>query len=115
MQIDARQRRKQPLRLSRQGIRQARDRRSLRPRIRNKRGFSTNLNETYFSLLKRGVYGVFHHVSEAHLHRYTTEFDFRWNTRAALGMTDADRAALAVKGVEGKRLLYRGTSSNPTP
>jgi len=80
----------------------------------NKRGFSTNLNETYFSLLKRGVYGVFHYVSEAHLHRYTTEFDFRWNTRAALGMTDTDRAELAVKGVEGKRLLYRGTSSNPT-
>jgi hypothetical protein len=46
------------------------------------------------------------------LHRYVTEADFKWNTRTALGMTDTDRAALAVKGVEGKRLLYRGTSSS---
>jgi transposase-like protein len=78
----------------------------------NKAGFSTNINENFFSLLKRGIYGVFHHVSPAHLHRYTTEFDFRYNTRTALGVNDTERAALAVKAVEGKRLLYRGTSSS---
>jgi transposase-like protein len=79
----------------------------------NKRGFTTNVNENFFSLLKRGIYGTFHHVSEAHLHRYTTEFDFRYNTRSGLGVNDTERAALAVKGVENKRLYYRGTSSNP--
>jgi len=46
----------------------------------------------FFSILKRGVIGTFHHVSEAHLHRYLAEFDFRYNTRTALGVTDVERA-----------------------
>jgi hypothetical protein len=37
----------------------------------------TNTVENYFSILKRGIVGIYHHVSEAHLHRYLAEFDFR--------------------------------------
>jgi transposase-like protein len=64
----------------------------------------TNTVESYFALLKRGVYGNFHSVSEAHLARYLAEFDFRYNTRE---LTDAERAALLLAGAKGKRLLYR--------
>ncbi len=68
---------------------------------------STNAAENYFSILKRGIYGVYQHVSEAHLHRYLTEFDFRYNNRVKLGVNDGERAAKALKGIEGKRLTYR--------
>lgn len=68
----------------------------------------TNTVEGYFSIFKRGIYGVYHHVSEAHLHRYLAEFDFRYNNRSKLGVEDADRATVALRGAEGKRLLYRG-------
>jgi transposase-like protein len=64
----------------------------------------TNTIEGYFSILKRGVYGVYHHVSEAHLKRYLVEFDFRYNNRH---ITDAERAAKALEGIRGKRLTYR--------
>lgn len=67
----------------------------------------TNTIEGAFSLLKRGIIGVFHHVSKGHLHRYCDEFSFRYNTRTALGYTDNDRAALLVASTEGKRLTYR--------
>jgi transposase-like protein len=67
----------------------------------------TNTVENYFSIFKRGIVGVYHHVSETHLHRYATEFDFRYNRRSALGIDDASRAAAAVRGVAGKRLTYR--------
>jgi transposase-like protein len=67
----------------------------------------TNTAEGYFSILKRGIYGVYHHVSAEHLKRYLGEFDFRYNHRIALGFDDATRTALAVKGGEGKRLTYR--------
>jgi transposase-like protein len=66
----------------------------------------SNTVENYFSILKRGVIGTFHHVSEAHLHRYLSEFDFRYSNRAGLGVTDTMRAAEAVRGVVGKRLMY---------
>jgi alkyl sulfatase BDS1-like metallo-beta-lactamase superfamily hydrolase len=69
----------------------------------------TNTAENYFSVLKRGIYGVYQHVSEAHLQRYLSEFDFRYNTRAALGYTDGERAVKALKGIDGKRLTYRPT------
>ena len=67
---------------------------------------SQNINtaESFFSIFKRGVTGSFHHVSEAHLHRYLCEFDFRWNTRE---MTDADRMTKSVGGIVGTRLTYR--------
>ena len=66
----------------------------------------TNTAENFFSILKRGINGVYHHVSEAHLPRYLSEFDFRYNTRAANGFTDSDRTRLALSMVEGKRLRY---------
>jgi len=68
---------------------------------------STNAVESYFAILKRGVVGTFHHVSPQHLKRYVGEFDFRYNTRTALGYTDATRFAEAIPGIEGKRLTYR--------
>ena len=68
---------------------------------------TTNSVEGYFSIFKRGMRGVYQHCSEKHLHRYLAEFDFRFNHRTALGFNDGDRAALALKGIEGKRLTYR--------
>jgi len=70
------------------------------------RTVTNNSVEGYFSILKRGIYGVYHSVSEAHLHRYLAEFDFRFNNRSKLGVEDAERTALAMKGAEGKRLTY---------
>jgi hypothetical protein len=51
--------------------------------------------------------GVYQHCAEKHLHRYLAEFDFRHNHRVKLGFNDKDRAAAALKGIEGKRLTYR--------
>jgi hypothetical protein len=70
----------------------------------------TNTVENYFSILKRGITGTFHHVSEAHLHRYLAEFDFRYNQRAGLGVDDGERMAKAAQGIVGKRLTYRRAS-----
>lgn len=67
----------------------------------------TNTAENYFSILKRGIVGVYHHVSEKHLHRYVAEFDFRYNNRSNHGVEDAERATIALKGIAGKRLTYR--------
>jgi transposase-like protein len=67
----------------------------------------TNTAEGFFSLLKRGINGTFHHVSKGHLGRYVSEFEFRHNTRTALGYTDGERAAELVLGAEGKRLTYK--------
>jgi len=66
--------------------------------------FHTNTIEGYFSLLKRGIIGTYHHVSEQHLHRYCAEFDFRYNTRK---LSDFERADEALLGAVGKRLTYR--------
>jgi hypothetical protein len=68
---------------------------------------TTNTVETYFSVFKRGMKGTYQHCKEKHLHRYLAEFDFRFNTRTALGFNDGERADLAIKGIEGKRLTYR--------
>jgi len=69
----------------------------------------TNTAVGYFSILKRGIYGVYQHVSEAHLHRYLAEFDFRYSNRVKLGVDDVARTDRAVKGIVGKRLTYRTT------
>lgn len=79
----------------------------------------TNTVEGYFSILKRGIIGTFHHVSPQHLGRYTAEFDFRYNTRETRekvdgkwvkgGLNDAERTAELLKGIHGKRLTYRRT------
>jgi hypothetical protein len=66
----------------------------------------TNTIENYFSVFKRGMRGTYQHCAEKHLHRYLAEFDFRYNTRAALGFNDADREVLAVRSAAGKRLTY---------
>jgi transposase-like protein len=66
----------------------------------------TNSAEGYFSIFKRGMKGVYQHCAEKHLHRYLAEFDFRYNHRVALGYTDEERAVLAVRAGEGKRLTY---------
>ena len=67
----------------------------------------TNTVEGYFSILKRGIYGVYKHVSEAHLQRYLVEFDFRYSHRMKLGIDDAARTDLALQGAWGRRLTYR--------
>lgn len=67
----------------------------------------TNSVEGYFSIFKRGMRGVYQHCREKHLHRYLSEFDFRYNHRTALGYSDGERADLAIKGAAGKRLTYR--------
>ena len=72
-------------------------------------GISTNTVEGYFSILKRGIHGVYQHVSEAHLKRYLAEFDFRYNTRIKLGFNDTERADAALAGAKGKRLTYETT------
>lgn len=68
---------------------------------------STNTIEGYFSILKRGITGVYHHVSGQHLKRYVAEFDFRYNNRAALGVDDFGRTIAALLGIKGKRLTYK--------
>lgn len=67
----------------------------------------SNTVEGYFSILKRGITGTYHHVSQQHLKRYLAEFDFRYNERVALGVNDTERAAKALAGIVGKRLTYR--------
>jgi len=67
----------------------------------------SNTVENYFSILKRGINGTFHHVSEAHLGRYLAEFDFRYSHRSGLGVDDTQRTQEALRGIAGKRLTYR--------
>lgn len=68
---------------------------------------TTNTVEGYYSIFKRGMKGVYQHCSEKHLHRYLSEFDFRYSNRIALGVNDAARADKALQGAAGKRLTYR--------
>ena len=68
---------------------------------------TTNSVEGYFSVFKRGMRGTYQHCKEKHLHRYLAEFDFRYNTRTALGFNDLMRAEELAKGITGKRLTYR--------
>jgi transposase-like protein len=70
---------------------------------------TTNTIEGYFSILKRGLIGTYHHVSPKHLGRYVQEFDFRYNNRK---VSDTERAANALRGISGKRLTYRRTQES---
>jgi transposase-like protein len=63
-----------------------------------------NSAEGYFSILKRGIIGTYHHVSKQHLDQYLNEFNFRYNSRK---VDDAFRMILAIQGVKGKRLVLR--------
>jgi transposase-like protein len=67
----------------------------------------TNTVEGYYSIFKRGMKGVYQHCAEKHLHRYLSEFDFRYSNRVALGVNDGERADIAIRGAAGKRLTYR--------
>jgi transposase-like protein len=67
----------------------------------------TNTVEGFYSVFKRGMKGVYQHCGEKHLHRYVTEFDFRYNNRIRLGVDDAQRTNAALMGAVGKRLTYR--------
>ncbi|HUK59709.1 MAG TPA: IS1595 family transposase, partial [Stellaceae bacterium] len=69
----------------------------------------SNTVEGFFAILKRGIIGTYHHVSEEHLHRYLSEFSFRYSNRSALGVEDAERGETALRGIVGKRLTYRRT------
>lgn len=69
----------------------------------------TNTIEGFFSIMKRSIYGVHHHVSQQHLARYLAERDFVYNNREKLGVDDAERMTKATKGIVGKRLTYRRT------
>lgn len=73
-------------------------------RFKDGKVITTNTVESSFALLKRGIVGAFHHVSKKHLHRYVSEFDFRWNNRKT---TDGERAVLGLQTIGGKRLMYR--------
>lgn len=72
---------------------------------------NTNTLEGFFSILKRGLIGVYQRVEEKHLDRYLSEFDFRMNNRERLGIDDKRRAEIALQGVKGKRLTYGTTRS----
>jgi transposase-like protein len=67
----------------------------------------TNTIEGFFSVFKRGMKGIYQHCSEDHLHRYLSEFDFRYNNRVALEINDRERCRIALEGIGGKRLTYR--------
>lgn len=67
----------------------------------------SNTIESVFSVFKRGMVGIYQHCGEAHLHRYLAEFDFRYNRRAALKVSDAERAEDLLRGARDKRLTYR--------
>jgi transposase-like protein len=75
-----------------------------------KDGQTTNAVENFFGNFKRSMKGTYRFCGEQHLQRYLTEFEFRHNNRSGLGITDGERTALAMKGIEGKRLTYRPTN-----
>ena len=67
----------------------------------------SNTIENVFSVFKRGIIGVYQHCGEAHLHRHLAEFDIRYNHRAALKISDAERAEDLLRMARHKRLTYR--------
>lgn len=68
---------------------------------------TTNTIEGFSSVFKRGMNGIYQHCNSADLHRYLSEFDFRYNNRVALKVSDEERAENMIRGVSGKRLTYK--------
>jgi transposase-like protein len=73
-----------------------------------------NTAESYFGVMKRGISGVYQHISKQHLHRYCAEFDHRFRYRTANGYTDTERMDKALEGITGKRLTYYGQRERTT-
>lgn len=71
--------------------------------------FTTNTVEGFFSILKRGINGIYHSVSKHHLHRYVGEFEYRYNTRK---LSHGERVVTAIRKAQGKRLMYRDPIKN---
>ena len=80
-----------------------------------KDGAGVQSAEAFFAILKRGVMGSFHSISEQHLQRYVDEFAFRWDNRSAMGVEDAERASRMVKNAIGRRLTYRQPDKGTQP
>lgn len=80
-------------------------------RYAGKLAIHTNTAESFFALLKRGHYGVYHSMSRKHLGRYCHEFSFRWDHRKT---NDGQRTVAAVAGAAGKRLTYREMVGKPS-
>lgn len=74
---------------------------------------TTNTVEGFFGIFKRGMRGIYQHCGQQHLHRYLAEFDFRYSNRSGLGINDTERADIALKGISGKRLMYRRIDAIP--
>jgi len=74
----------------------------------------TNNLEGFYSIFKRGFKGIYQHCAEKHMHRYLAEFDFRYNNRIALGVNDTARTETALRGIVGKRLLYKDSLAAAT-
>jgi len=70
----------------------------------------TNTIEGYFSILKRGIIGTYHRVNPQDFKRYLAEFDFGYNERMTLGVSEEARATKALRGIVGKRLMYKDSS-----
>lgn len=68
----------------------------------------SNTIEGFFSIVKRGINGIYHAVSKEHLHRYMAEFEFRYNNR---NLEDGERTSAAIQAAEGKRLMYKTPTS----
>lgn len=82
-------------------------------RREGERVIHTNTVEGYYSIFKRGMEGIYQHCSEKHLHRYLSEYDFRYNYRVKLGYRDAMRADKALEGIRGKPPNLPTTSLDP--
>lgn len=70
---------------------------------------TTNTIESFFAIFKRGLHGVYHNISEEHLHRYLAEFEFRYNCRM---LNDGDRTVKAIQAAEGKRLMFKAPKAS---
>jgi transposase-like protein len=77
-------------------------------RYENGRHITTNTVEGYFGLVRRGVFGIYHHWGRGYLQQYLNEFDFRYNHRK---VSDSERTIRALKAIEGKRLTLRQPKS----
>jgi len=73
-------------------------------------GFTTNNVENFFGVFKRGMRGTTRSAANSTCSLTWPEFQFRYNNRSGLGVTDGERTAKALKGIEGKRLTYRPTN-----